>query len=465
MTRKFYNRFIKPISKDSDQAEREIVLNYLLVGIFALAVIALIDTILAPIISNEPFYPYRVLNNSITVLFIIGLYMVARYKQRHKPVAIILTMLIALFGCFIALQWGVLNTNSILLLSLAVVMAGVLIGARYSLYVTCCLAIILAYLQHGESTGSLHPDLSWLSTKPTIGDVIGFSAILFVIALVSWLFNRQMELSLRRARHSEKALQRQKASLEIKVERRAQQLEAAQLDKMQELYRFAELGRLSTALFHDLANHLSTVSLDIEGLGSKSQSDIMRRISQNVGHIDTVVRRVREQIRGKSSVEVFSIMDEIDEVVKILAPAAEQAKVAILIEPDKSIRPSLSYKGDIIRFRQIILNLIYNSIEAYPAKTKVGLPRTVTLRLERQKTNLFIHVNDRGIGIPAKERGKIFRPFYTTKNRGAGIGLFIVKQVVENDFKGIITMSSDKKQGTTFSVSLPKSYHAKVSRS
>jgi signal transduction histidine kinase len=292
--------------------------------------------------------------------------------------------------------------------------------------------------------------------------VVGFSAILFVIALVSWLFNRQMELSLRRARRSEKALKRQKELLEIKVEKRAQQLEAAQLDKMQELYRFAELGRLSTALFHDLANHISTVSLDIEGLSGRDQSDIMRRISQNVGHIDAIVRQVRKQIRGKSTVEVFSVTDQIDEVMKILAPTARQARVELKLERGNSVRPGLSCKGDVIRFRQIILNLLCNGIEAYPPNGKG--PRLVTLRLERENTTLLIEVTDKGAGIAKEDQPNIFRPFYTTKSQGAGIGLFIVKQVVEQDFNGVITLSGNKREGTTVSVSLPKSYYARSRR-
>jgi signal transduction histidine kinase len=460
----FYRKFIRPLSKETDQAEREIVLNYLLVGIFALAIVALIDTLLAPVISNEaPHWP-RVINNTVTVLFIIGLYAATRYKSHHKIAAIILTGLITLMSCFIALHWGVLLPTGLLLFSLAVVMAGVLIGARYSIYVTCLLVIVMAYLQHGEHSGSLHPDLTWVGTKPTTGDVIGFSAILFLIAFVSWLFNRQMELSLRRARRSEKALKRQKQLLEVKVEKRAQQLEAAQLEKMQELYRFAELGQLSTALFHDLANNLSTVSLDIEGLTAKDHSDIMQRISHNVSHIDTIVKRVREQIRGKSSVEVFSIMDEIDGVVKILAVVAQQSRVGVVIERDKSVKPGLSYKGDIVRFRQIILNLISNGIEAYPATSKARQGRFVTLHLERQHAALLIQVTDHGVGIAVGELPKIFRPFYTTKDKGVGIGLFIVKQVVEKDFNGTVTLFSSKRQGTTVSVNLPKSYYAKVSR-
>jgi signal transduction histidine kinase len=459
----FYKRFIQPLSKETDQAEREIVLNYLLVGIFALSAISWIDTLLAPIISGEISHPVRLLGVTANLIIILGLYFIARYKQYHKVVAILLTSLIAFSGCAVAWRWGILNTNSILLLSLAVVMAGILIGARYSIYVTCGLIVVLAYLQHGEKTGRLHPDLHWLNTRPTTGDVIGFSAILFIIALVSWLFNRQMELSLKRARRSEKALQRQRDVLEVKVEKRAKQLEAAQLEKMQEVYRFAELGRLSTALFHDLANHLSSVNVDIEGLSTKDQSGIMRRISQNVGHIDTIVQRVQRQIRGKNSIEIFNVIDEIDEVVKILAPAAEQTRVTVIVNTDKSVKPSLLYKGDITRFRQIILNLVCNAIEAYPGRTRKTDGRTVTVNVSRQRTALAISVTDHGQGIRPGEQTKIFRPFYTTKDKGAGIGLFLVQQIVEHDFAGTISLASDK-QTTIFTVILPKSYYAKRSK-
>jgi signal transduction histidine kinase len=460
MTLKFYNRLIKPVSTDSDLAEREIVLNYLLVGMVALSIVAFIVTLLGPLLSGAPFHPVRLVGMALTTVFIISLYIVARYLRLHTAVAVFLTLLVAAFGCLVAAQWSLWDPHSVLLLSLAVVMAGVLIGARYSLYLTGGLTVVLLYLQHGQRNGQLHPDLSWLQDRPAPGDVIGFAAILLVIALVSWLFNRQMELSLRRARRSEKALQRQKILLEIKAEKRAQQLAAAQLDKMQELYRFAELGRLSTALFHDLANHLSTVSLDIEGLGAKDQTDITRRISQNIGHIDTIVQRVRQQLRGKSSVEVFNVRDEIDEVVKILQPAAEQAGVTAKVETDRSVKPALSYKGDVIRFRQIILNLILNGIEAYPTEQSgQHSSREVIVTLSRQRSMLHISVSDHGLGVAAADRDKIFRPFYTTKQKGTGIGLFIVQQVVEHDFGGRLELAGDQ-QTTIFKVSLPKSYYA-----
>lgn len=465
MTSKLYNRFIKPASTDSDQAEREIVLNFLLVGVFILSMIALVDTLLAPVISKESFHPERIFNNSITALFVIGIYMLARYKRQYRAVALILTLLIASFACYMVYHWGLLLPTGILLCSLAIVMAGILISARSALYVAAGITVVITLLQYSKSAGNIKPDLSWMSVSSTAGDVIGFSSIFFTIALVSWLFNRQMELSLKRAHRSEKALQRQRDMLEIKVEKRARQLEEAQLERMQQLYRFAELGQLSTALFHDLANHLSTVNLDIEGISGGVQPDIMRRIQQNVGHINDIVRRVRQQIGGKHVTEAFNLQDEIKEVVKILEPTAEQAQVVISVNADKSLRPDLLYKGDATRFRQVILNLICNGIEAYPAtQSKKNTSRTVNVILIRQGTALLISVKDQGSGVSKASLSKIFKPFYTTKPKGIGIGLFVVKQIVENDLNGTISVESDKGRGTTFTINLPRTYYARTTR-
>lgn len=463
MVRRLYTRFVKPISKDTDTAEREIILNFLLVGIFCLSIAAFIITLMAPILSREPSFPSRLFNNFIIILFIVSLYFIARYKQQYKLVATILTLLIAIFGLSIASQWGILDPYSGLLLGLAVVMAGILIGARYSIYITVILAIALACIQQGQASDNLHPNLSWMQAKPAFGDVIGLTVILFVIALVSWLFNRQMELSLKRAQRSERALERQRDLLEIKVEKRARQLEEAQLDKMQQLYRFAELGQLSTALFHDLANHLSTVNLDIEGISSGVQPDIMNRIQQNVGHINDIVRRVRQQIGGKRSAETFDVQGEIKEVVKILETTAKNADVKVTIKTDKSLKPALLYNGDPTRFRQVILNLINNGIEAYPPDhSKKSQAKEVGVALSRQGTRLLISVSDYGAGIKQSSLSKIFNPFYTTKSKGIGIGLFIVKQIVENDFDGTIDAKSDKLEGTVFTVSMPRTYYARA---
>lgn len=458
-----YERFIAPISKEPDQAARELVLNYLVAGIFILAVVTVADTTIEFAATQKSYLLSRIAINLITVFFIVGLYLLSRHTRYHKAAAYVLMLLITLSGLFVAYQWGVLDPNDPLLFSLAVVMAGILLGARSALYLTCCIAAALVMLQYAETHNLRHPDLGWVGTKPTAGDVVGFSALLFVIAFVSWLFNRQMEQALRRARRSEKALQQQKALLEVKVEERTRELKASQLEQLQELYRFAELGRLSTALFHDLANHLTNVSLDIEGLQGGEQSAILQRIGYNIRHVDNVVQRVRQQIQGKTTIETFRIIDEVEEVIKLQFFNATKAEVTIRLEAS-SVAPSLQFKGDVMRFRQILLNLISNAVEAYPAASRDRRSRDVVVQLGYAHKTLTIQVTDHGLGIAAAHADKIFEPFYSTKAKGVGIGLFVVKQVVQQDFKGTINAKSSKEAGTTFTVTLPGGSYAKPAR-
>ncbi len=206
------------------------------------------------------------------------------------------------------------------------------------------------------------------------------------------------------------------------------------MEKMQQLYRFAELGQLSTALFHDLANHLSTVNVDIEGLTDGEHPISCAVYNRMSATLIPIVRRVRQQIGGKSTSETFDILNETEEVVKILLPTANQAGIIINVATDKSVKPALSYKSDVTRFRQVILNLISNGIEAYPSSRRQSAGRIVIVGLKRQHSTLSLSVNDHGRGIRAAERSNIFEPFYTTKKKGVGIGLFIVRQVVEEDF-------------------------------
>jgi two-component system NtrC family sensor kinase len=274
------------------------------------------------------------------------------------------------------------------------------------------------------------------------------------LALVSWLFNRQMEMALKRAKNSEKALKRQRDSLEIKVEQRTRQLQAAQLDQIQEFYRFAELGHLSTALFHDMANHLASVSIDIKGLSKDPHSDISNRIQNNISYIDEVVRRVRRQIQGQTEIERFNVAEEIEEIIKILAYQSSRQNVAIDLQGPPARQP-IMYRGDLTRFRQIIINLLSNATEASSdTKRPADAQPVVTITAGKQVQDLIITVSDQGKGIKDTDQAKVFEPFYSTKDKGMGIGLFIVRQVTEKDFGGTINLTSSK-AGTTFTVTLP----------
>lgn len=454
MLQKFYTRFIHPRSVSPDLANRELVLNFVFLGVILLALASLLNTLVSLIMLREKEFIGRALVIGIFSMVLIGIYAYSRAKQKHTFAAISLLGVFFLAACLVVYQWGILTPIGPLLFGLVIVMAGILLNSRSALYAAGITALVMGFFGYVESHKLTSPDISWSPANANMGDVVGFYGIFAIIALVSWLFNHQMEQSLKRAQKSEAALSRQKALLEIKVEERTRELEVAQVEKMKQVYRFAELGRVSSALFHDLANHLTSVSLDIEGLEPKGRSKIMQRIQQDIHYIDDVVQRVRFQLRGQSEIERFNVMKEINRVIKIMTYQTIQAQV--VIEAHRSGNKPIYYTGDITRFRQLINNLLSNAVEAYPApKTSLKKPRVVELHIEQTDKSLVVRVKDRGVGIKKSQQAKVFEPFFTNKHDGTGIGLFIVKQIAEQDLKGTIQLASSPEEGTEFIVTLP----------
>ena len=76
------------------------------------------------------------------------------------------------------------------------------------------------------------------------------------------------------------------------------------------------------------------------------------------------------------------------------------------------------------------------------------------MRIQKEENNVLITVTDNGIGIQPKDVNRIFEPKFTTKNSGMGLGLGIIKNIIEN-YKGTITFETKYGEGTTFIVSLP----------
>lgn len=451
---KFYNRFIRPFSDDPYSAARETVLNYTLLGLISLTVVALLNTLAGLLFAHYEFVIAR-LFTLCGVAVVLGLfYYLERYRHYVQPVAFLLVLVTFLCAGLMANQWGLLLPAPLLLFALAIVMAGILISSRFSLFAAAASLVLLSGLQVLTNQGVVKPDLSWMRSTSTFGDVIGYGGFYFSIAFLTWLFNRQMEFSLLRAKRAEAQLVRQNDQLEGKVIKRTRELEKEQLERMQQMYRFAELGHVSTALFHDLANHLSSVSLDIENLHKKTQPEILSRIDDNIQYIDNIVQRVRSQLQGKIKVERFDIKEEVREVARVSAHGAEAMGVTLelIYENDKPI----VYRGDILRFRQVIINLISNAIESYKDSKKSGSKRRVVVTVKAARNAITIEISDFGTGIPASIRDQVFDPFYTSKEKGIGIGLFLVKQMVERDFKGDVTLVKTGPAGTTFAVSFPQ---------
>ena len=114
------------------------------------------------------------------------------------------------------------------------------------------------------------------------------------------------------------------------------------------------------------------------------------------------------------------------------------------MEPD----PGLG-RFDADQIKQVLINLIKNAVEAMPQGG------TITIRTRGNAKGIFVEVQDTGKGITPEHLNEIFNPFFTTKEKGTGLGLAVSLKIL-NDHNGELLVSSQVGEGSVFTVRLPR---------
>ncbi len=455
MLNKLYQTFIAPKARQEDAKRREFILNVLLSGFGVLSLIALLNVIydLLTLGFNETM---TIIPIGVLVFTLIFLMVLSR-RGYAKVSAYILIFFILIPPLQTAYLWGVDLPQGLLVFALIIVMAGILVNSRFAFMVTfligACL-ISLTYLQYNEI---LQPDLYWTQDKSAyMSDMIVIVVTMGVIALVSWLSNREMEKALRRARLSEKELKKEKDLLEIRVEERTRDLKKAQVEKLAQMSRFAEFGKLSSGFFHDLMSPLTALSLNIRKLQQSEVSEATKvseelqnafRVSKKM---ENFVSLIKKQMTHEEVTQKFSLNSEIEEALEILNHKSRQAKVEVIFQADENIETM----GNPLCWHQVVANLLSNALEAYDTDMK---KRLVEIGLRRDDDNFIFTIKDYAKGIEPAKQKKVFDPFFTEKKQagGSGIGLYSIKEIVEQEFGGEIELSSQIGRGTEFTIICP----------
>lgn len=452
---KSFRRLVKPKSRDEDLARREYILNILLGGAIFLSVMA---TFLSYVYHINALHtpegpqgaPFEIV--AFVSLSFLVLYFFSR-AGFHRISAYLLIGVSLFSAIYTSYNWGVDIPQAVLTYSLVIVMSGILVGTRFAFIVTIVSSVALLVIANLQIGGLIQPNFFWRQQQPYLADIVVISATLTVIAVVSWLSNREIEQSLKRARRSETALKKERDLLEVKVEERTRELKQAQLEKMLQLYHFAKFGRLASGLFHDLANPLTNVHLNLERLSAQETSSLLKRALGGVKQMENFVEVARKQIQEQETETSFSAPDEIKQVIQMFAHRAKEEKVEIRFQQADSFK----IYGNPLKFYQLITNLLSNAIDAYKKTERDKRKRQVLIELKRVNGKIRLAVQDWGCGIPKEQLGKIFDPFFTTKSadKGTGIGLCICKDIVEKDFGGRIKVKSRKGKGSTLTAELP----------
>lgn len=402
------------------------------------------------IIGNTRVLP-SLLICGVASAYIAGIYLTWKRSSRRSGAKLLVLFYASLAG-FAIWTWGINAPFGMLLLCIAIILSGILLGSRYTLIAAIVAIITLIGVQLCISSGVHHPIVSPSLAQSHFGDVIAYSTLLGVLAGISWLYGRQTEHLFQKNALAEKALRSEKRSLEIRVKERTSELQQAHIARIQQLYKFAEIGQFSAVLLHDLANHLTSLTFDIEDINKQKRSVSIDRAQQSIAQLDLIVDQMRNQLQDGSASSKFSIAEKINESIDTVIQKAYAANVTI----EKEDSESITLTGDPTRFMHVIAILLANSIEAYGPPSNNIPRRLVKIKIVIQKKNLKIHIIDWGRGIPKIKRQYLFSPITSTKSSGMGVGLFIAHQIMETHFNGSLSLSEGSKQ-TDFVLTFPLS--------
>jgi signal transduction histidine kinase len=444
--------------QDEDEQRRKRILKIILIGSLVMFVIFGALLLYYSWLEGSNYREISLQIFSIIAAFFALLYVFSR-RGFYVPVSYLLITAYFLGVSYMAYHWGVNLPVALLGYALLITMASMLLGSRSGFIIAGIVAIFIITLWHFQFYGIVPIDMS---TPPNNSDAFLFAILLWLFVIIAWISNREIEHSLVRARKSEEALQKERDLLEDKVEERTRELHAAELEKIDHLYRFAEFGRLASGSFHDLLNILNVAVLNVElGCDPNAAKQILESTRSVQREMERFKEAFRRQLTLDNTAEHFSLADAIERVIQFLGYQAKCDGVHISFERDMD--DDFMYFGSPREFHHIAMNLILNAIESFegipvgPAKE-----RCVTIRLRHEVDEIMWQVEDNGSGVPDDLRKKIFEPFFTTKEKqkkGIGIGLAMTRRIVENDFGGTIELTNGKEGGSIFTVRFPKIHH------
>jgi PAS domain S-box-containing protein len=241
-------------------------------------------------------------------------------------------------------------------------------------------------------------------------------------------------------------LQEYANNMEALAEERAKQLSQAA--------RLATIGQTAGMVGHDIRNPLQAIAGELYLCKGETENipneetkrnlrDSLQSIEQNLFYIDKIVADLQDFTKPLvPNWEVVNIERSIEEALLIVnIPSNLQVSISI-----QNGFPPL--KADHAMLKRALTNLIQNAVQAMPNGGNLIITANHT------NTNAEISIQDTGEGIPIEIQAKLFTPLFTTKSKGQGFGLAVVKRLIEAQ-NGTITYTTQKGKGTTFTIQLP----------
>lgn len=210
----------------------------------------------------------------------------------------------------------------------------------------------------------------------------------------------------------------------------------------------AELSRITDGIVHDMRNGMgiirNTIGFMSDDLANTPHEKDIRKIARSLDFCEVVLRNLSalggQDILNPQPVDLEAVIHEIFFMLE-----NKLVDVKLVIENNGEKPVVLASEG---HMKQVFMNLIKNAGEAMPDGG------TLTCRFYKEGGMMRIEIQDTGYGITEENQQRLFRDFFTTKERGYGLGLFIVHTIVERH-GGKISVKSKVGEGTVFTLLMP----------
>lgn len=242
-------------------------------------------------------------------------------------------------------------------------------------------------------------------------------------------------------RLAERELIRHREHLEELTDERAAALEAAQEDLLRN-ERLATLGRLVATVSHEIRNPLGTIQSSLfslrERLGGRDEAadKALDRAERNVRRCDRIIEDLLSYTRKQPPRLAPTDIDG------WLAEALDEIRIPAGVRFEKHLLSGATVLADHDRLRRCVVNVIDNAVQAMVPGACAG-ETTLTVETRTLEGRVEIRVADTGPGIPPDRFNKVFEPFYSTKPFGVGLGLPVVRQIMEQHSGGVVIENRD----------------------
>jgi C4-dicarboxylate-specific signal transduction histidine kinase len=247
----------------------------------------------------------------------------------------------------------------------------------------------------------------------------------------------------------------------IRDRERAEELARARHEELAHLARLNTLGELASSLAHELNQPLTAIVAYTRSCLRRMSDDQwedeevrdeleleMQKAADQAKRGAQIIQRLRRLVSKRDPERVaFSVNESIRDVIELVAAELRASGVELRLELDQSL-PTVS--ADRVQIEQVLVNLIRNAIEAM---SNEGGELRVRSASDVQN-NIEVKVIDSGTGADAETLGHVFDPFFSTKERGLGLGLSISRSIVESH-EGKFSVAPNLDRGLTFRFTLP----------